>query len=394
MMRKIGLFMPFLLFVSYEIQAEIPGLAPEKKWDLNGYVKYMATNTIPNSSSYPSTFDNLIHQRFNFEYRFSDHLRVNLGMRNRLMFGDTAEYPNYGEYISYDTGYVDLSKNWLDKKGVVGNLQFDRAYINWNQNDWQARVGRFRINWGMTTVWNPNDIFNSYSIYDFDYEERPGTDAIMISKKLGFASSIDMVFNPNSNSELDSYATRYLFNKQGWDMQVLLGKSHLDYVLGAGFAGDIYGAGVRGEFSWFEPTQSHYDNQDLVASSVSSLEMDYRFNSVNNWVLQGSVMHISEPQDVDSAMSYLNLPLTARTLSFTHWTWYSSLGFDISSLSRMNIMGSYYDDGSYFIGLNQTYSLSDNWQLIGVVQYFDGMKDSVFGENPSTLLYAQVKWSF
>ncbi|OCH27068.1 hypothetical protein A6E12_00715 [Aliivibrio fischeri] len=394
MMRKIGLFMPFLLFVSYEIQAEIPGLAPEKKWDLNGYVKYMATNTIPNASSYPSTFDNLIHQRFNFEYRFSDHLRVNLGMRNRLMFSDTAEYPNYGEYISYDPGYVDLSKNWLDKKGVVGNSQFDRAYINWNKNDWQVRVGRFRINWGMTTVWNPNDIFNSYSIYDFDYEERPGTDAIMISKKLGFASSIDMVFNPNSNSELDSYATRYLFNKQGWDMQVLLGKSHLDYVLGAGFAGDVYGAGVRGEFSWFEPTQSHYDNQDLVASSVSSLEMDYRFNSVNNWVLQGSVMHISEPQDVDSAMSYLNLPLTARTLSFTHWTWYSSLGFDISSLSRMNIMGSYYDDGSYFIGLNQTYSLSDNWQLIGVVQYFDGMKDSVFGENPSTLLYAQVKWSF
>ncbi|WP_063662352.1 hypothetical protein [Aliivibrio fischeri] len=394
MMRKIGLFMPFLLFVSYEIQAEIPGLAPEKKWDLNGYVKYMATNTIPNSSLYPSTFDNLIHQRFNFEYRFSDYLRVNLGMRNRLMFGDTAEYPNYGEYISYDPGYVDLSKNWLDKKGVVGNSQFDRAYINWNKNDWQARAGRFRINWGMTTVWNPNDIFNSYSIYDFDYEERPGTDAIMVSKKLGFASSIDMVFNPNSNSELDSYATRYLFNKQGWDMQVLLGKSHLDYVLGAGFAGDIYGAGLRGEFSWFEPTQSCYDNQDLVASSVSSLEMDYRFNSVNNWVLQGSVMHISEPQDVDSAMSYLNLPLTARTLSFTHWTWYSSLGFDISSLSRMNIMGSYYDDGSYFIGLNQTYSLSDNWQLIGVVQYFDGMNDSVFGENPSTLLYAQVKWSF
>lgn len=177
-------------------------------------------------------------------------------------------------------------------------------------------------------------------------------------------------------------------------MQVLLGKSHLDYVLGAGFAGDIYGAGLRGEFSWFEPTQSRYDNQDLVASSVSSLEMDYRFNSVNNWVLQGSVMHISEPQDVDSAMSYLNLPLTARTLSFTHWTLYSSLGFDISSLSRMNIMGSYYDDGSYFIGLNQTYSLSDNWQLIGVVQYFDGINDSVFGENPSTLLYAQVKWSF
>ncbi|MGR6861745.1 hypothetical protein ACU5EH_16280 [Aliivibrio salmonicida] len=51
-----------------------------------------------------------------------------------------------------------------------------------------------------------------------------------------------MVINPNKDSELNNYASRYLFNKQGWDMQLPLGKSHLDYVIGA-----IYGAGLRGE---------------------------------------------------------------------------------------------------------------------------------------------------
>ncbi|MDD9156872.1 hypothetical protein PVK64_11870 [Aliivibrio sp. S4TY2] len=392
MKRILTKFVPFLLLLPLLSHAQIPGLAPEKNWDLNGYVKYMATSTIPNSGD--AIFDNIVHQRFNFEYRFNDQLRVNLSMRNRLLFGDSAEYSNYSDFISYDPGYVDLSKNWIDKKGMIGNTQFDRAYLNWNKDDWQFRAGRFRINWGMTTVWNPNDIFNSYSIYDFDYEERPGTDAVMVSKKLGFASSIDLVFNPSSDSELDSYAARYLFNKQGWDMQVLLGKSQLDYVVGAGFAGDIYGAGLRGEFSWFEPTQRRYDNQDLVASSVSSLEMDYRFNGTQNWVIQGSLMHISEPQDADNAMAYLNLPLSARTLSFTRWTWYSSLGVDLSPLSRLTFMNSYYDDGSFFVGVNQTYSLADDWQLIGVVQYFDGASDSVFGENPSTLLYAQIKWSF
>lgn len=391
-------FVPFLLFSSLSSYAQIPGLTPEKSWDLNGYVKYMATSTIPNSGE--TIFDNIVHQRFNFEYRFNDQLRVNLGMRNRLLFGDSAEYSSYGDFISYDPGYVDLSKNWIDKKGVVGNSQFDRAYLNWNKNDWQFRAGRFRINWGMTTVWNPNDIFNSYSIYDFDYEERPGTDAIMVTKRLGFASSIDVVFNPNSDRELNSYAARYLFNHQGWDMQVLLGKSHLDYVIGAGFAGDIYGAGLRGEFSWFEPTQDSYQSQnstqqeELIASSVSSVEMDYRFDGTQNWVIQGSLMYISEPQDTGNAMAYLNLPLSARTLSFTHWTWYSSLGVDISPLSRFTFMNSYYGDGSYFVGVNQTYSLADDWELLGVAQYFDGKNNSVFGESPSTLLYAQIKWSF
>lgn len=29
-------------------------------------------------------------------------------------------------------------------------------------------------------AWNPNDWFNTYNYFDFDYEERPGTDAIRV----------------------------------------------------------------------------------------------------------------------------------------------------------------------------------------------------------------------
>ena len=70
-------------------------------------------------------------------------------------FGDTAELPGYGDLVAIDTGYMDLSKNWLDKKGVVGNSQFDRLYVNWQRDDWQVRGGRFRINWAMATSVEP-----------------------------------------------------------------------------------------------------------------------------------------------------------------------------------------------------------------------------------------------
>lgn len=392
-MRPIGLFLLFISSISY---AQIPGLTPEKNWDLDGYIKYMVNINLPDD--YPSSTDHLLHQRFNYEYRFTPQLRFNAGMRNRLMAGDSTDIPNYADFIEDDGGYFDLSFNWLDENGFVGNTQFDRLYLDWSNQDWQARIGRSRINWAMSTLWNPNDIFNSYSIYDFDYEERAGSDAVLLKRKLGYASSVELVYNPNQDSDLDSLAGRYLFNYSSWDMQLIAGKSHLDYIIGTGLAGELQGAGVRAEMTWFEPTQETWDNGEevltLESSLVATLETDYSFVSKRNWMVRASALYISNPQDQDSAAKFLNIPLTARTLSFTNYTYYADIGFDLNSLSRLTFSSSYYDDGSYFIGLSNSYSLANNWQLLGVLQRFDGLSDSLFGETPSLLAYAQIKWNF
>lgn len=372
--------------------AQIPGLVPEKSWDLNGYVKYMATSTMPDKSS--NSLDHLVHQRFNYEYRFNSDLRVNLGMRNRVLWGDTPSIPGYGELIGHDSGYLDLTSNWRDNDGVIGTSQFDRAYIQWQNEDWQSRVGRFRVNWAMTTIWNPNDIFNSYSIYDFDYEERSGSDAIAVSRKLGFASSVDLVYSPSEDQALDSYAARYLFNHDGWDYQAMVGKSGLDHVIGAGFAGDVSGAGVRGELSWFNPTQDEWQSMPLEQTTIASLETDYSFGGAQNWIGRMAMLYISNPQTTDSAIKYLNLPLTARTLSFTKHTLYADLGFDISPLSRITFSSIYYQDGSVYLSINSSYSLSNNVQLLAVAQRFDGDSESLFSESASTLVFGQIKWSF
>ncbi|MCP5076580.1 MAG: hypothetical protein GY951_00765 [Psychromonas sp.] len=392
-MRQLGLLILLFSNLSY---AQIPGLAPTKNWDLNGYVKYMGTTNLPDNDD--NSLDHLIHQRFNYEYRFTPQLRINIGMRNRLIAGDSTEFPGYADLIKNDPGYFNLSFNWLDNNSLIGNTGFDRLYLDWSNQDWQARIGRSRINWAMSTLWNPNDIFNSYSIYDFDHEERAGSDAILVKRKLGFASSIELVYNPNQESELDSLATRYLFNYKAWDMQLIAGKSHLDYILGAGFAGDIQGAGLRAEMSWFNPSQNNWDNGEellkLESSMVATLETDYSFISQRNWMVRASILYISKPQNQDSGIKFLNLPLTARTLSFSNSTYYADIGFDINPLSRLTFSGSYYDDGSYFVGLNNSYSLADNWQLQGVLQRFDGSNNSLFGQTPNLLAFVQLKWSF
>ena len=399
-----------LCVVLQSMASAIPGLAPQKAWDLNGYVKYMGSATYPDSQD--NLFDHLLNQRVNFEYRIDKKLRFNLGMRNRLFYGDTSQFPAYGKLVSFDSGYFDLSTNWLDSDGWVGNSQLDRAFLTFDgDEDWQFKLGRFRVNWAMSTLWNPHDIFNAYSIYDFDYEERSGTDAVMASRKLGFASSVELVFNVNQDSDLNRYATRFLFNHDGWDMQLLAGKAGVDRVFGAGFAGDIQGAGIRGEWSYFDPIYDSWLGPEQVTSlslstplalpeqrfsstHVATIESDYSFASQRNWMLRGSVLYISLPMQADSALLYLNLPVTARTLSFTQWTYYGEVSFDLSALSRISLSASYYQDGSYFIGASANYSLANDWQLQFIAQRFDGRVESLFGQSASTLAFAQLKWSF
>lgn len=378
--------------ISCPIMAQIPGMAAQKNYDFGGYIKYMASaNLVESDKDY---YDHLIHQRLNFEYRFEQGFRVNLSMRNRLLWGDSVELPAYRSIIGSDTGYWDLTTNWLEGDSVIGTSQFDRAYVQWSDTDWQLRAGRARINWSMNTIWNPNDVFNAYSIYDFDYEERGGTDAVSVTRKLNFASSVDLVFSPNESRDLTSYAARYLYNYRGWDMQVIGGKSYLDRVLGGGIAGDLFGAGLRAEMSRFEPTKERWNDVVLTSNTVASIESDYSFASQRNWVGRLAYLYISEPQSAESAAKYLKLPLSAKTLSFTQNTYYADLGFDISPLWRATFSTVYYQDHSYYLAINSQYSVSDNVQLIGVIQMFDGRKDSLFGETPATLLFGQVKWSF
>ncbi|MDF2152776.1 hypothetical protein [Vibrio sp. CAU 1672] len=371
--------------------AAIPGLTPQKQWDLDGYVKYMATYTIPEVSA--NTLDHLIHQRVNFEYRFSPNWQVNLGMRNRALWGDALDNPFYARLIEADSGYMDLSHNWREDKVIV-NSQFDRLYLTWRHQDWSARAGRFRINWSMNTVWNPNDIYNAYSIYDFDYEERAGTDAVLLNKKLGFADGLELVFSPASDSEENSASLRYFANSQGWDYQIIAGKARTDYVLGAGFATDILEAGVRGELSWFDPAEPDKPEQQALSTTVASIEADYSYGGKRNWMGRLAWLYISQPLVAFSARAFLSLPLDAKTLSFTRNTFYADCSFDLTALNRLTFSGSYYDDHSYFLGLSSNYSLADNWQLLAVLQHFNGYATSVFGETPANLLFVNVKFSY
>ncbi len=372
--------------------AQIPGVEPESRFSFSGYVKYLVRASIPETGS--TGWDHLIHQRFNFEYRWSDTFSFTAGMRNRVLWGDSLDIPSFDELVTTDPGYWDLSWNWLDRDNTIGNTTFDRLYLDWHPGDWQMRFGRQRINWGMATLWNPNDLFNVYSIFDFDYEERPGTDAILINRNLGFASNVEMIWGFGEDWDETSMAGRYLFNTNGYDIQILGGKQLIDLVIGAGFAGSLGGAGLSGELSYFYPYQDEWRTIEQDSSTVATLETDYNFATRRNLSLRASILYISNPQEPNNALIFLNKPLTAKSISFTEWTGYGELAFDITSLSRQTIGSAFYDDGSWYLTATNAYSLADDWQLLLVWQHYDGSSDSLFGKDPVDMIYGRIGWSF
>lgn len=228
------------------------------KIEFGGYVKYMNTNQFVNLDNIFT--DNLIHNRLNFKYYPNDNWTFSFEMRNRIFYGENLEInPNFAPSIDLDNGVVDMSWNLVDEPVLLMNATIDRANIEYNRGKWNIRLGRQRINWGINLAWNPNDLFNAYNFVDFDYQERPGSDALRIQYYTGAMSQVELAHRPGSNWDETILTSRYKFNKAGYDFQFIGGNYRTDATLGLGWAGNIKSIGFKGEGTYFHPRENAMD---------------------------------------------------------------------------------------------------------------------------------------
>ena len=270
------------------------GSAQLKKFTLNGYIRdlymyYHPENPIPGIDA-ASLSSNLIHNRLNFRWYPVQELTFALEARNRMFFGQLIrDFPQYETVVDNDRGVVDLSGTIISGNEWFLHSMIDRAWIDYMKGNWAVRIGRQRINWGLNLVWNPNDIFNTFSYFDFDYEERPGTDAVKIQYYTGFTSSAELVYKIGKNADETAVAGMYRFSKFSYDFQFLGGWVGKDFVFGSGWTGDIKGGGFRGELSWFIPREEGSGSEEAFVGSVSG---DYTFK--NSLYLHGAILFNSQ----------------------------------------------------------------------------------------------------
>jgi len=361
----------------------------EKKWHLRGYVKEMITLNITDDST---TLDNLIHNRLNFKWYPNDHFNFYFEVRNRIFSGDmVSSIPDYERQVDSNNDYFDMSVQKSFGSSVLFQSMIDRAYVEWYNEKWEARLGRQRINWGINLVWNPNDLFNTYSYFDFDYEERPGSDALRIKRYTGFASSMEAAASWNDDFDQTVISGMWKLNRWGYDFQFLGGKAREDVALGFGWAGNVKNAGFKGEVTWLSPYVDNGDKRVLLAS----LSLDYSFE--NSLYLNGSFLFNSDGSDDQFLGAAVGVPrqLTVRSLSPFKYSTFLQVSYNFHPLINGGLATIYYpgERDALFLNPNFTFSLKPNLDLNLIAQfYFDEFLGTY--QPLARLVYLRVKWSF
>ncbi|MEA3443721.1 MAG: hypothetical protein U9R19_03245 [Bacteroidota bacterium] len=360
-----------------------------KNMSLSGYVSNMESTMFEDINN-DWISDNLIHNRLNFNWYPINWLTIDIEMRNRIMWGNTfLIYPDYPQMIDTDNGFFDLTTNVFSGKSYLLNSTIDRAYIEINKGKWNLKAGRQRINWGQNFVWNPNDIFNSYSFFDFDYAERPGADALRVQYYTSMSSLAEIAIKANHNNDITA-AGLYRFNKWNYDFQFLSGLlNSSDYVAGMGWTGSIKDAGFSGELSYFKPLKENDENKEIL---VAGLGANYTFE--NSLMLQLEVLYSEDAdQDVGALMEYYSNELSAKTLSFSEYSIMAQSSYTFNPLLSGTMAVMYYPgvDG-YFAGPSLEYSLSNNLYLSVFGQYFDVTVNSI--HTKMSFLFLRIKGNF
>jgi hypothetical protein len=384
-MKKLFAFSAILITLNSVLFSQ------EKKpkfFELNGYLTTMQSAMFDTISD-PVIYENLLHNRLNFRGYVTENLTLAVELRNRLITGDMVRsYNGYSDIFGTDEGWVDMSWNIMDENSFFLNTTIDRLWLDLSFNKFQARIGRQRINWGQTFVWNPNDIFNAYSFFDFDYIERPGSDAVRIQYYPAFSSVFEIAAKVDSEDDITA-AGFYRFNKWGYDIQFLAGYSNSsDLVAGTGWSGSLGSISFRGEGTWFQPAENFSDTAGTV---ILTAGFDKLFE--NNSIAQVQFMYCNNPLELNNFSSLYSGNLSAKDLAFSEFSAFGQFTWAATPLMNISLSAMWFPDlKGYFAGPSFDYSLAQNVDFSLLWQHFNAEMGG--SKTRINLGFLRIKYSF
>ena len=382
----------FVISLNIIFSQESQNLKIRDRVNITGFVKYMNTTSIVDKDSI--ILDHLIHNRIRFKFFITDKLTSKIEMRNRIFYGKATKLnPFLGEFLDNDLGLFDLSLVPINEDNLVFHSIIDRAYLKYIKEKWEFTIGRQRINWGVNLAFNPNDLFNAYSLVDFDYQERPGVDALRFQYYSGELSSLELAIQPTSKLDSTIVAGLWKFNKYKYDFQFLAGNYYRDIALGTGWAGNIKNVGFKTELTYFHPKTNIIDSAGSMSLSTT---FDYSFKKgiyINGSVLFNS-MGTNVPLNNGNLFQHFLSNISAKNLMPSKWTYFGQ----ISGSFNPAINGSF--SIFYMQGINLlmvmpsiVYDLNQSWELMITCQSAFGEISNKF-KNTGTGLFLRLMYNF
>ena len=384
-MRKM-LLICFILPVALFTQAQDTTILP-KKFAISGYIKNLETLTFNNNFK-ELISGNLLHNRINIKWKPAEFFTVVTEFRNRLFWGEEVKLtPHFASMLKNENEKINLGKTWINNKSWVLHTNVERLYVDYRQDELNARIGRQRINWGITTTWNPNDIFNTYNFLDFDYEERPGIDGAKLKYIFSNSFTTELAYANTGQPDGDVAALKYSLNKWNYDMQLITGWYKAHPTVGAGWAGYIKDAGFKGEVQYLFGDKDSTDHLNIA------LEGDYMFK--NGWYVNaGMLFNKNGLNKPSNSWDALHLKLSPETLMPTKWNFIVTSAKEFTPLLSAN-MSLMYAPGTNLLIIFPTfqYNMATNLDVSLVWQSFFAEMNNRF-DAVNHRCFIRMKWIF
>ncbi|MEG8988141.1 hypothetical protein VJY32_00040 [Ignavibacteria bacterium 4148-Me] len=371
-------------------------LLAQSNYELGGYAKYLFSLSEVKGID-KKLIDNTFHSRLNFKWYPVDNFNLSLGIRNRIVIGDSPEIiPEYEKVFSSDNGIIKLNKIIFRKRNSINYLEIDRLWTDFNFDKVRLSLGKQRIAWGTSWVWNITDIFNPLSVLDFDYEEHQAVDAVRFQYFSSELSKFDLAFQLEKKISHTKFALQYSTNLSQYDFYFMIGSHKKRLMLGTAWAGDIFDAGFRGEIMVLNsPSRSNvstnlYSKEERIQLSVV-LSIDYTF--VNSLYLHSEMLYNNIGKKENAAL-FRNDALELGMLSAGKLNLFYQIGYNITPLCRVDIISLHnvYDNSLVMLS-TLSYNLMDNldFSLIGI--YFSGEDLDEYSPK-CKMIFIRLKFSF
>jgi hypothetical protein len=359
-----------------------------KRLQYGGYVKDLQSLAYRENLTNLVT-GNLIHNRLNIKWLASNRITGAIELRNRLFWGEEVFLtPDFSSRLRNSNEAFDLSVNWINESRMVLNTNIDRLWFEYQQDKWNVRLGRQRINWGIGTTWNPNDLFNTFNFLDFDYEERPGADAIKFQYLTGEMSHLEMAFSISERDREKIAAAKYFMNVAHYDLQFIAGWFHQQPSLGFGWSGSIKETGFKGEIQYYFLRGNDPEHLNF------SIEADHVFEK--GWYVSVGFLFNNLGLEKVPLMGEISmLEMSPRNLMPTKWNTVFTVSKEITPLITANVTNIYTPATNLVIILpTVTFSMTENVDINLVWQSFFGDLPASGFDDLSHRAFLRIKWSY
>jgi len=375
----------FVILTSRVLGQDSINLSP--KFLLNGYIKDL--QSVHYDGKFKESYSgNIVHNRLNFKYILSNKITATAELRSRFFWGgDVKQVPGFDSFLRNKNEKFNLQKTWNLNSSMIIHTNIERFNLNYSYGSLNIKIGRQRVNWGVTSTWNPNDIFNAFNFLDFDYEERAGIDGAKFQYDFGNTNGIEIAYANTGKKSEQIVAFKYSMNKLNYDIQFIAGSFKNRLTAGAGWAGYIQDAGFKGEIQYFSPRHGSKGHVNIA------LEGDYMFN--NGWYCSLGLLYYNMGLSGSiNDWNQIDLRLSPENLMPTKWNSIINVAKEINPLLSINC-SSLYSPGSNLLILYPSlqYNLATNLDLSLVWQSYLAELGSDF-QAVNHQGFVRVKWNF